>query len=75
MAVRAHPARAQPDATAFSTAYRQTMRLRNEFYDHARKDLDITSGPSPELSWKSLQPWTDDPANSTVVAPINRTDP
>jgi hypothetical protein len=32
------------------------MRLRNEFYTHARTDLDITSGPLPELTWKSLEP-------------------
>lgn len=46
----------QPDASSFVEAYRQAMRLRNEFYAHARMDLDITSGPLPELTWKSLQP-------------------
>lgn len=47
-----------PDASAFITAYRDAMRLRNEFYAHARADLDITSGPLPELAWKSLPPET-----------------
>jgi hypothetical protein len=45
-----------PDAATFTDAYRDAMRLRNEFYAHARADLDITSGPLPELTWSSLQP-------------------
>ena len=44
------------DTSSFIDAYRSTMRLRNEFYAHARTDLNITSGPLPELTWKSLQP-------------------
>ncbi len=53
-----------PDASSFTDAYRNAMRLRNEFYAHARTDLDITSGPLPELTWKSLQspPPPDHPA-------------
>ncbi|MEO6089220.1 MAG: hypothetical protein ABIQ18_39515 [Umezawaea sp.] len=47
-----------PDTSAFMNAYRNSMRLRNEFYTHARADLDIASGPLPELTWKSLQPPT-----------------
>ncbi len=50
-----------PDASSFIDAYRDAMRLRNEFYARARADLDITSGPLPELTWKSLQQ-PDDPA-------------
>jgi hypothetical protein len=46
----------QPDATSFATAYRDAMRLRNEFYAHARADLAITSGPLPDLTWNSLNP-------------------
>ena len=45
-----------PDASLFIDAYRHAMRLRNEFYAHARTDLDITSGPLPELTWRSLEP-------------------
>jgi hypothetical protein len=45
-----------PDASSFVTAYRNAMRLRNEFYAHARTDLHITSGPLPELTWRSLDP-------------------
>lgn len=45
-----------PDASLFLTAYRDAMRLRNEFYAHARTDLHITSGPLPELTWWSLDP-------------------
>ena len=45
-----------PDTSSFIDAYRDAMRLRNEFYDHARADLGITSGPLPELTWRSLQP-------------------
>jgi hypothetical protein len=45
-----------PDASVFVDAYRRAMRLRNEFYAHARTDLDITSGPLPELTWRSLEP-------------------
>ncbi|TDV56464.1 hypothetical protein [Actinophytocola oryzae] len=44
-----------PDTTSFADAYRDAMRLRNDFYAHARTDLDITSGPLPELTWKTLQ--------------------
>lgn len=47
---------ADPDPSAFLTAYRDSMRRRNEFYASARADLDITSGPLPELTWWSLQP-------------------
>jgi hypothetical protein len=46
----------EPDTSSFMDAYRNAMRLRNEFYACARVDLDITSGPLPELTWKSLQP-------------------
>lgn len=38
-----------PDKTLFITGYQEAMRLRNEFYAHARKDLNITSGDLPEL--------------------------
>jgi hypothetical protein len=51
----------QPDKTTFLDAYQEAMRLRNEFYAHARRDLNITSGPLPELSWKSLPASPDDP--------------
>ncbi len=47
---------AEPDASSFADAYRNAMRLRNEFYAQARADLGITSGPLPELTWKSLNP-------------------
>jgi hypothetical protein len=53
-----------PDASAFLTAYRDSMRLRNEFYAQARADLDITSGPLPELAWRSLPPPPETPAGS-----------
>ncbi|MBB5958207.1 hypothetical protein FHS29_004815 [Saccharothrix tamanrassetensis] len=56
----------QPDASAFIDAYRNAMRLRNEFYDRARTDLDITSGPLPELTWKSLQPQPPPPDHPTT---------
>lgn len=46
----------QPEASSFVTAYQNAMLLRNEFYAHARADLDITSGSLPELTWKSLDP-------------------
>ena len=46
----------RPDPETFLNAYRDSMRLRNDFYAHARTDLDITSGPLPELTWNSLQP-------------------
>jgi hypothetical protein len=46
----------QPDPSLFIDAYRAAMRLRNEFYACARADLDIASGPLPELTWWSLQP-------------------
>ncbi|MEU6154934.1 hypothetical protein ABZ816_33600 [Actinosynnema sp. NPDC047251] len=45
-----------PEASSFLDAYRRAMRLRNEFYDRARLDLGISSGPLPALTWKSLQP-------------------
>lgn len=45
-----------PDAATFIDAYRKAMRLRNDFYAHARTDLDITSGSLPELTWNSLEP-------------------
>jgi hypothetical protein len=45
-----------PEPSAFVDAYQEAMRLRNEFYAHARKDLDITSGPLPELTWSSVKP-------------------
>jgi hypothetical protein len=51
-----------PDASPFIDTYRNAMRLRNEFYAHARADLGITSGPLPELTWTSLQPPPDHPA-------------
>ena len=50
-----------PDSSTFADAYRGAMRLRNEFYARARADLDITSGPLPELTWKSLDPPHDRP--------------
>lgn len=46
----------QPGTSSFTDAYRESMRLRNEFYARARADLDVTSGPLPELTWKSLPP-------------------
>jgi hypothetical protein len=45
-----------PDQSAFIEAYKETMRLRDQFYAHARSDLDVVSGPLPELTWNSLQP-------------------
>ncbi|MFI9811732.1 hypothetical protein [Saccharothrix variisporea] len=45
-----------PDSSSFADAYRSAMRLRNEFYARARVDLDIASGPLPELTWKALEP-------------------
>lgn len=45
-----------PDETPFIDAYKDTMRLRNEFYACARADLVVTSGPLPELTWSSLEP-------------------
>jgi hypothetical protein len=55
-----------PDASAFTNAYREAMRLRNEFYARARADLDIASGPLPELTWKSLQPLPPPPDHPTT---------
>lgn len=55
-----------PDTAAFTNAYRNAMRLRNEFYARARADLDITSGPLPELTWKSLQPPPPSPDHPTT---------
>jgi hypothetical protein len=46
----------QPDQALFIDAYKEAMRLRNKFYAHARIDLDVTSGPLPELTWNSLEP-------------------
>lgn len=45
-----------PNTELFLDAYRAAMRLRNDFYACARADLGITSGPLPELTWRSLQP-------------------
>lgn len=45
-----------PDETSFIDAYKNTMRLRNDFYARARADLDVTSGTLPELTWSSLEP-------------------
>ena len=45
-----------PDETAFVDAYKDTMRLRNDFYARARADLDVTSGTLPELTWSSIEP-------------------
>jgi hypothetical protein len=53
-----------PDASSFIEAYQEAMRLRNEFYARARADLGITSGPLPELTWRSLRPSPDDPTAS-----------
>jgi hypothetical protein len=50
-----------PDQSSFIDTYKETMRLRNEFYAHARTDLNVTSGPLPELTWNSLQPFDDSP--------------
>lgn len=50
-----------PNKSAFIDAYRDAMRLRNEFYAHARADLDITSGPLPEITWRTLPPSPDNP--------------
>ncbi|HWO64311.1 MAG TPA: hypothetical protein VNO31_30190 [Umezawaea sp.] len=55
-----------PSPTAFTNAYRNAMRLRNNFYAHARGDLDITSGPLPELTWKSLEPAPPSPDHPTT---------
>lgn len=55
-----------PDASSFMDAYRSAMRLRNEFYANARTDLAITSGPLPELTWKSLQPQPPSPDHSAT---------
>ncbi|PRY41252.1 hypothetical protein [Umezawaea tangerina] len=55
-----------PDPSAFTDAYRNAMRLRNDFYAHARGDLDITSGPLPELTWNSLHPKPPLPDRSTT---------
>jgi hypothetical protein len=40
----------------FVDAYKDTMRLRNDFYACARADLHVTSGTLPELTWSSLEP-------------------
>jgi hypothetical protein len=45
-----------PDKSLFINTYQDAMRLRNEFYAHARRDLNITSGPLPELTWSSVKP-------------------
>jgi hypothetical protein len=44
------------DGSSFIDAYKQAMRLRNEFYTHARADLNIMGGALSELTWSSLQP-------------------
>jgi hypothetical protein len=44
-----------PDKSAFIDAYRESMRIRNEFYAKARKDLNINSGPLPELTYSSVK--------------------
>jgi hypothetical protein len=44
-----------PDEPTFVEAYKNTMRLRNDFYACARADLDVTSGTLPELTWSSLE--------------------
>lgn len=46
----------EPDKSSFIDAYQDSMRLRNEFYAQARKDLNITSGPLPELTSNSTKP-------------------
>ena len=51
-----------PREATFVEAYKNTMRLRNDFYTCARADLGIASGTLPELTWTSLQPPTDQPA-------------
>jgi hypothetical protein len=56
-----------PDTSSFISAYQDAMRLRNEFYAHARKDLNITSGALPELAWNSIRP-----APPTQATPIDR---
>ena len=45
-----------PGETPFIDVYKNTMRLRNEFYVYARADLDVTSGTLPELTWSSFEP-------------------
>jgi hypothetical protein len=44
------------DGSTFVEAYKDAMRLRNEFYARARADLNVSSGDLPELTWGSLQP-------------------
>lgn len=56
----------RPEASAFLTTYRETMRLRNEFYARARADLHIVSGPLPELTWNSLRPSPPSPDRPTT---------
>ena len=50
-----------PDKSLFIDAYKDAMRLRNEFYAHARADLNITTGALPESTWSSLQQSPDQP--------------
>ncbi|GAB3885746.1 hypothetical protein GCM10029964_048910 [Kibdelosporangium lantanae] len=45
-----------PAENAFVDAYKDAMRLRNDFYTRARTDLDVTSGTLPEPTWRSLEP-------------------
>ncbi|ALG15210.1 hypothetical protein AOZ06_31935 [Kibdelosporangium phytohabitans] len=45
-----------PDESEFVEAYKKAMRLRNEFYAHARADLNVTGGELSELTWSSLLP-------------------
>jgi hypothetical protein len=48
--------KADQDESSFVDAYKQAMRLRNEFYAHARADLNVGGGALAELTWSSLQP-------------------
>lgn len=48
-----------PDGMTFVEAYKNTMRLRNDFYACARADLGVAGGTLPELTWNSLEPPTD----------------
>ncbi|MFC5098925.1 hypothetical protein [Amycolatopsis plumensis] len=57
-----------PDKAAFIDAYKNTMRLRNEFYARARADLDVASGTLPELTWSSLERWSTGPDGAELSA-------
>jgi len=54
----------RPDRSVFISAYQDAMRLRNEFYNRAREDLNIVSGPFPEVRAldQILPPSLDEPA-------------